>query len=168
MISWPVVPQVKVTARCVLNLSSASRNILFFYQTIPKIIIPGSKIQWKFLKELRTSLHNIREVVWFGLVLWHINYCKLFNAKSIYIHINSSILNNSVQQRYTVSQSKTVPFQTIQISISTQFSSIWPIDRTISDATPQGQSGSGIDGMNEYSASPPKAPELLEPHHQIA
>ena len=25
----------------------------------------------------------------FGLVLWHINHCRLFNAKSILIHINS-------------------------------------------------------------------------------
>ena len=31
-----------------------------------------------------------------GLVLWHINYCRLFNAISIFIHINSSISNNSV------------------------------------------------------------------------
>ena len=29
----------------------------------------------------------------------------------------------------------TVLFQTIQVSISTQFSSIWPIDRTLSGAT---------------------------------
>ena len=32
---------------------------------------------------------------------------------------------------YAVSMSKTVLFQTIQFSISTQFSSIWPIDRTL-------------------------------------
>ena len=35
--------------------------------------------------------------------------------------------------------SKAVLFQTIQFSISTQFSSIWPIDRTLSDATTPGQ-----------------------------
>ena len=35
-------------------------------------------------------------LVWFGLVLWHINHCNLFNAKSIFIHITSSISNNSV------------------------------------------------------------------------
>ena len=33
---------------------------------------------------------------WFGLVLWYINYCRLFNAKSIFIRLNSSISNNSV------------------------------------------------------------------------
>ena len=40
---------------------------------------------------------------------------------------------------------KTVLFQTIQFSISTLFSSIWPIDRTLSGATNPGQSGSGSD-----------------------
>ena len=33
---------------------------------------------------------------WWWWVLWHINHCMLFNAKSILIHINSSISNNSV------------------------------------------------------------------------
>ena len=42
--------------------------------------------------------------------------------------------------------SKTVQFHTIQFSISTQFSSIWPIDRTWSGATTPGQSGPGSNG----------------------
>ena len=42
--------------------------------------------------------------------------------------------------------SKTVLFQTIQFSISTQFSSIWPIDSTLSGATTLGQSEPGSDG----------------------
>ena len=37
--------------------------------------------------------------------------------------------------------SKTVLFQVIQFSISTQSSSIWPIDRTLSSASTPGQSG---------------------------
>ena len=41
---------------------------------------------------------------------------------------------------------KTVLFQTIQFSISTQFNSIWPIDRTLSGATTPGLSGPGSDG----------------------
>ena len=41
--------------------------------------------------------------------------------------------------------SKTVIFQTIQFNISTQFSSIWPIDKTLSGATTPGQSGYGSD-----------------------
>ena len=31
--------------------------------------------------------------VLFALILWH---CRLFNAKSIFMHINSSISNNSL------------------------------------------------------------------------
>ena len=42
--------------------------------------------------------------------------------------------------------SKTVLFQTIRFSISTEFSSIWPIDKTLSCATTPGQSGPGSDG----------------------
>ena len=42
--------------------------------------------------------------------------------------------------------SKTVPFQTIQFSISMQFSFIWPIDGTLSGATTLDQSGTGSDG----------------------
>ena len=42
--------------------------------------------------------------------------------------------------------SKIVLFQTIQLSISTQFSSMWPIDKTLSGATTLGQSGPGSDG----------------------
>ena len=50
---------------------------------------------------------------------------------------------------YTVSMSKTNLFQTIQVSISTQFSSIWFIDRTLSGATILGQSEPGSDGNGE-------------------
>ena len=41
--------------------------------------------------------------------------------------------------------SETVPFQTIQFSISTQFSSIWPIDKVLSGATTPDRSEPGID-----------------------
>ena len=41
-------------------------------------------------------------LVWFSLVLWHINYCKLFNAKTIFLNIKSSISNKSAQCKYTV------------------------------------------------------------------
>ena len=45
-----------------------------------------------------------------------------------------------------VSISKTVLFQAVQFSISTQFSSIWPIDRTLSGTTTPRQSGLRSDG----------------------
>ena len=41
---------------------------------------------------------------------------------------------------------KTVLFQTNQFSLSTLFSSIWPIDRTLSGAPTPGQIGLGSDG----------------------
>ena len=41
---------------------------------------------------------------------------------------------------------KTVLFQGILFRISTQFNSIWPIDRTLLGATSSGQSGLGSDG----------------------
>ena len=63
--------------------------------------------------------------------------------------------------------SKTVLFQTIQFSISTQFSSIQPIDRTLSGATTTpGQSGPGSGG-NKGVPRIPHARALLEPHHQV-
>ena len=37
----------------------------------------------------------------FALLLWHINLCRLFNAKSILIHINSPVSSNSVWYKYT-------------------------------------------------------------------
>ena len=63
-------------------------------------------------------------VVW---VLWHINLCKLFNAKSIFKHITSCISNNSVKHKYTVQLSKTFLLKAIQFSqtvltITIQFS----------------------------------------------
>ena len=45
--------------------------------------------------------------------------------------------------------SKTVLFQTIQYSISTQFFSIWPIDKNLSGATTPGQSGRVSHGNEE-------------------
>ena len=47
---------------------------------------------------------------------------------------------------YTQLNIKTVLFQTIQFCIRTQFSSIWPLDRTLSGVTIPGQSEPGSDG----------------------
>ena len=54
----------------------------------------------------------------FVWVLWHINICRLFNAKSIFIQVNCSISNNSVFHKYTVLSSKIVLFQAIQFSLA--------------------------------------------------
>ena len=49
---------------------------------------------------------------------------------------------------------KTVLFQTTQFSISTPFSSHWPIDRTLSRATTLSQGGPGSDGYKEVLCIP--------------
>ena len=61
----------------------------------------------------------------------------------------------------TVSMSKTVLFQTIQFRISTHFSFIISIDRTQSGATTP-----GVMAMKGYFTFP-EAPVLLELHYQI-
>ena len=62
--------------------------------------------------------------------------------------------------------SKTLLFQAILFSICTLFSSIWPIDRTLSGATTPGESGPGSEAIKRYSSFP-KPPALLELHNQI-
>ena len=49
-----------------------------------------------FKKIPLTSSFQKIYVALLGLVWWHINHCKLSNAKSILIHINSFISTNSV------------------------------------------------------------------------
>ena len=61
---------------------------------------------------------------------------------------------------------KTVLFQAVQFITSMQFSSIRPINRALSGATTPSQRGFGSDDNEGYSVFP-KAPALLEPHHQI-
>ena len=56
---------------------------------------------------------------------------------------------------------KTVLFQVIEFSISTQFSSVWPIDNTLSGATTPGQSGPGSDG-NEGLLRIPESSSITE------
>ena len=75
-----------------------------------------------------------------GWFLRHINLCRLFNAKSIFIQIVlfqtiqfSMSTEFNCQKTFlfqTIQFSETVLIQTIQFSIATQFSSIWPVDRT--------------------------------------
>ena len=78
----------------------------------------------------------------------------LAKVHDLVISKNSSISNNSVLHKYAVSISKTVLFLTIQFFISTQFSSIWPIDRTLSGATTPGQTGPGAMAMKGTPYSP--------------
>ena len=72
-------------------------------------------------------------------------------------------VNNYITRSLNV---KTILFQQIQFSVSTQFISIWPIDRTLSGATTSEPSEPESDG-NEEVFHIPQAPALLERHHQI-
>ena len=56
---------------------------------------------------------------------------------------------------------KTVPFQTIQFSVITQFSSVWPIDRTLLGATTPGQSRPESNG-NEGVFRIPQSSSITE------
>ena len=56
---------------------------------------------------------------------------------------------------------KNSKFQTIQFSVITQFSSIWPIDRTLSGVTTPGQSGLGSNG-NEGVLRIPQSYSITE------
>ena len=50
---------------------------------------PGHSLRWGVLLLCRgQSVYSTAPPNWarFGLVLWHINHCTLFNAKSIFIH----------------------------------------------------------------------------------
>ena len=47
----------------------------------------------------REKYQNLDGLFWFGLVLWHIYHCRLFNANSVFIHTNSSISNNSTEMQ---------------------------------------------------------------------
>ena len=84
----------------------------------------------------------------FSLAWVHSLIVKNISISSYSVQSNSSNSNNSVyyEYRFCLHTVKTVLFQTIQFSICTQFSSIWPIDRTLSGAIPPGQSGLGSDG----------------------
>ena len=91
---------------------------------------------------------------------------------------NSSILNNSFEHTKTVPfqtiqfstsiqfKCQTVQVQAIQLSISIQSSSSWPIDRTLLVATTPARVDRWAMAIKGYSAFL-KTPALLEPHHQI-
>ena len=49
-------------------------------------------------------------------------------------------------KQFSLAKVQTVLFQTVQFNMSTQYSSVSPIDRTLSDATIPGQSRPGSDG----------------------
>ena len=50
--------------------------------------------QYKKTSKITTIVKLIEQSIYFTNVLWHINHCKLFNAKSIlYTYIKNMIFN---------------------------------------------------------------------------
>ena len=63
-------------------------NTLFFFEELERVTV-------KIFFKAQESVCEGKS--WFGLFVWvlcHVNLCRLFNAKSIFIQINSSISNN--------------------------------------------------------------------------
>ena len=91
-------------------------------------------------------------MIWFGWVLWHINHCRLFYAKSsLYIYNKyNSIKHQSFV--YTQLNDQTVLFLTIQFSISHLFAHSLNVKQfylahgTLSGTTSLGQSAPGSNG----------------------
>ena len=67
------------------------------------------------------------------------------------------VSNNSVEHKYTV-KFKNSLFKTIQLSVITLFSYIWPIDRTLPSATSMSQSGPGSNGIEGTLCIPQASP----------
>ena len=75
-------------------------------------------------------------------------YFKLFSLVRQFYFKQFNLVHSLIVKTFlfqAIQFSQTVLFQTIQFCISTQFSSIWPIDRTLSSATTPGQSRPGSD-----------------------
>ena len=68
-------------SKCIPQPQPTGQSWLGFYgiSTIVGYLIP---------KSLYRYISNIWDLVWLGWVLWHINHCGLFNAKSsLYIYV---------------------------------------------------------------------------------
>ena len=77
------------------------------------------------------------------------------------MQVHSLILKTFLFQAIQFSQ--TVLIQTIPLSISMKFSSIWPIDRALSGTTIRDLGAMAMKGYSTFL----KAPVSQEPHHQM-
>ena len=126
---------------------------------------------------------NVKTVIFQQFSLTQIRSVKIKNSFKLFSLVNKvkwfqvflCIRTNSIKHRsliYTQLNDQTVLFQTIQISIITQFSSIRPIDRTQSNAITPCQSGSGSDGNKwilrilQSSSIPEFSPSIVLCHIQ--
>ena len=94
-------------------------------------------------KSILYKLSVLFQIIQFSMSAVKLSPTVLFQAIQFSQTVLIQLIQLSISRDfiYTQLNVKTQLFQTIQFSISTQFSSIWPIDRTLSDATTPGQSG---------------------------
>ena len=82
---------IKYTEKCVCMYLI---GLVWFYgiSTIVRYIIPNPI--YTYIHYIHTYIHTYIHKIGFGLILWHINHCRLFNAKSFYTYIlNTWFLN---------------------------------------------------------------------------
>ena len=99
-----------LSRRCVTVYLSYSSSLIFHTLFLSSHrLLRDVVANWLLYKRMKTvfcvfdtfshceALTRISDFVW---IYGKINYCRLFNVKSIFILINSSIWNNSVQHKY--------------------------------------------------------------------
>ena len=107
------------------SLEKKNMNVVFFQNIKRKRVVNEGKSDlartrgrctWD--KRRATQIKKKTCLIWVGLVLWHINRCWLFNAKScFYIHIEYMICKHIL---FIQLNDQTVLFPKIQFSISQQ------------------------------------------------
>ena len=110
--------------------TSPSNCLMSYLEHSLRGLTPLQRCGWCILQPQPTEL-NVKTVL-FQVIQFSIS--MRFKCQ------NSSILNNSVEHKYALWMQKNSKLSKLW------FSSIWPIDRTQSDATTLGQSGLGSDG----------------------
>ena len=113
----------------------------------------------------------IQRRIKFQTIQFSIVFCyPQLNVKTVQFQRIPFSINSFQTIQFSISTQfqcqKKVLFQPIQFLISIQFSSIWPIDKTLSGATTQGQRWPESDAIKGFSTFP-EAAVLLEPQHQI-
>ena len=81
----------RTNIKWLIRISCSGRNVLW-------LIISSCWIKQHILFAWANLTKGIQES---GLVLWHINECRLVNAIFIFIHLHSSISNHSVLYKYS-------------------------------------------------------------------
>ena len=76
------------------NIKSSSSDLVIFVIFVYFYTVGFTSIFPDLYAPPTHTYYDCGWSVWFGLLLWHINHCRLFNAKFIFILINSFISYN--------------------------------------------------------------------------